>query len=303
MADGVLYLGVQNDDRELKEGTLFIGCRVERGKLLVEVARIEIAEEIGLMTDKHAELNVQVTELDEKLAGVEAKLTDTKFRSRSFGASSTPATPSAPSPSASFSLPPSSSFNRTYPVTISNEYSLLFVNCNPDTTVSMSLRALQPQPYPHLPLLAHTHLPSLFFLFSVACFSFFAFSLSLTKHLLLLANTLNLLSTVALKHRLNLADTPRASDHILFFLSRFVRVVLLFAPCLICSRHQPHSFAQTLGAFPHSLARSRRCCRSPPGPQPNRIVLLPTDWAQRRGSSPRRRCTQGDVRRSRIRRR
>ncbi|KAL2319929.1 hypothetical protein Fmac_028898 [Flemingia macrophylla] len=175
------------------------------------------------------------------------------------------------------SPPPSSSFNCTYPVTTSNEYNLFFANCNPDTAVSMFLRALQPQPYPHLPLLAHTHLPSLFFLFSVTYFSFFAFSLSLTKHLLLLANAHNLLPAAALKHRLNLAGTPRASNHILFFLSRFTRVVLLFAPCLLCHRCQPRSFAQTLSAFPHSLARSHRCCCSPLGPQPNRIVLLSTN--------------------------
>ncbi|KAL2346942.1 hypothetical protein Fmac_000942 [Flemingia macrophylla] len=36
------------------------------------------------------------------------------------------------------SLPPSSSFNRTYPVTTSNEYNLFFANCNPDTIVSIS---------------------------------------------------------------------------------------------------------------------------------------------------------------------
>ncbi|KAL2333857.1 hypothetical protein Fmac_015070 [Flemingia macrophylla] len=165
------------------------------------------------------------------------------FRSRSFGASSTPATPSTSSPSASsllrlftfrvLSSPPSSSFNRTYPVITSNEYSLFFANCNPDTAISMSLRALQPQPYLLLPLLAHTHLPSLFFLFSVAYFSFFAFFLSLTKHLILLANAFNLLSAAALKHRLNLAGTPHAFDHILFFLSRFTRVILLLAPCLL----------------------------------------------------------------------
>ncbi|KAL2318629.1 hypothetical protein Fmac_032505 [Flemingia macrophylla] len=184
-----------------------------------------------------------------------------------------------------FSPPPSFSFNRTYPVTTSNKYNIFFANCNPDTAVSMSFRALQPQPYPHLPLLAHTHLPSLFFLFSVAYFSFFAFSLSLTKHLLFLTNALNLLSTAALKHRLNLASTPRASDHILFFLSRFARIIFLFRPCLLCCRRQPRSFAQTLSAFPHSLVRLRRCYCSPPGPQPNRIVLLLTDWAQRRGSS------------------
>ncbi|KAL2318369.1 hypothetical protein Fmac_032245 [Flemingia macrophylla] len=193
------------------------------------------------------------------------------------------------------SPPPSSSFNRIYPVTTSNEYSLFFANCNPDTAVSMSLRALQPQLYPHLPLLAHTHLPSLFFLFSVTYFFFFAFSLSRTKHFLLLANALNLLSAAALKHRLNLADTPRTSDHILLFLSLFARVVLLFAPCLLCRRRQPRSFAQTLSAFPHRqivslLPQSTRTSTEPDRAPSHRLgpkkrIFSPTPLHARRGTS------------------
>ncbi|KAL2343858.1 hypothetical protein Fmac_005143 [Flemingia macrophylla] len=121
----------------------------------------------------------------------------------------TPATPSTSSPSVSFlRLPPPPSTAPT--PSPPNKYSLFFTNCNPDTTVSMSLRIK----LFNLNLTrteissAHTHLPSLF---SIAYFSFFAFSFSLTKHLLipslLLANALNLLSVAALKHPLNLAGT------------------------------------------------------------------------------------------------
>ncbi|KAL2322333.1 hypothetical protein Fmac_026712 [Flemingia macrophylla] len=118
------------------------------------------------------------------------------------------------------SPPPSSSFNRTYPVTTPNEYSLFFANCKLNITVSMSLRSELFNLYPTRTEIssAHTHLPSLFFLFSVAYFSFFTFSLSLTKHLLipsfLLANALNLLSTAAFKHRINLVVTPVANENL-----------------------------------------------------------------------------------------
>ncbi|KAL2320814.1 hypothetical protein Fmac_029783 [Flemingia macrophylla] len=85
------------------------------------------------------------------------------------------------------SLPLSSSFNRTYPVTTPNEYNLFFANCNPDTAVSMSLLTeLFNLNSTRIEISStNTHLPSLFLLFSVSYLSFFAFSLSLTKHLLI----------------------------------------------------------------------------------------------------------------------
>ncbi|KAL2338655.1 hypothetical protein Fmac_013101 [Flemingia macrophylla] len=68
------------------------------------------------------------------------------------------------------SPPPSSSFNRTYLVTIPNEYSLFFANCNPETAVFMSLfiEFFNLNPIRTEISFAHTHLASLFFLFSVA---------------------------------------------------------------------------------------------------------------------------------------
>ncbi|KAL2322332.1 hypothetical protein Fmac_026711 [Flemingia macrophylla] len=72
----------------------------------------------------------------------------------------TPATPSTSSPS---------SFNCTYLATTPNKYSLFFANCNPDTTVSISLRTelFNLNPTRTKISSAHTHLPSFFFLFSV----------------------------------------------------------------------------------------------------------------------------------------
>ncbi|KAL2330146.1 hypothetical protein Fmac_017727 [Flemingia macrophylla] len=159
------------------------------------------------------------------------------------------------------SPPPSSSFNSTYPVTTtSNEYSLFFINCNPDTVVSMSLRTelfnLNPT-HTYLSS-AHTHLPSLFFLFSVAYFSFFAFSLSLTKHLIIpslfLANTFNLLHVAALKHCLNLAA--------LLALPTISSSSSLASPALFCSSRHASFTANANHA--HSLRLSVHSRRASP---------------------------------------
>ncbi|CAJ1968404.1 unnamed protein product [Sphenostylis stenocarpa] len=76
------------------------------------------------------------------------------------------------------SLPPSASFNRTYPITISGEYSLFFVNCAFGSAVTMVVHI---ELYNHNTdgsrdylSSGHTHLRSLFSLFSIAYFFFFA---------------------------------------------------------------------------------------------------------------------------------
>ncbi|KAL2343857.1 hypothetical protein Fmac_005142 [Flemingia macrophylla] len=57
----------------------------------------------------------------------------------------------------------------TYPITTPSEYNLFFTNCNPDTVVSMFLRTelFNLKPIRTEISSTHTHLPSLFFLFSV----------------------------------------------------------------------------------------------------------------------------------------
>ncbi|KAL2323318.1 hypothetical protein Fmac_027697 [Flemingia macrophylla] len=143
------------------------------------------------------------------------------------------------------SPPPSASFNRTFPLTLPNEYSLFFANCAPDTAVSMSLRTelynLNPSDSSRDYLSAgQTHLPTLFSLFSLLYFLFLALWLRLCLlnrrslhriHLLmaalLLMKALNLLSAAEDNHFVKTTGTPHGWD-VLFYIFQFLRVVLLF---------------------------------------------------------------------------
>uniref|UniRef100_A0A1S4BBX9 CAND6/7 N-terminal domain-containing protein n=2 Tax=Nicotiana TaxID=4085 RepID=A0A1S4BBX9_TOBAC len=73
------------------------------------------------------------------------------------------------------SPPPNSSFNRSYPVTSPNEYSLFFANCAPESKVSMDVRTelynLDNQVKDYLSA-GLTQLPTLYFLFSFVYFGF-----------------------------------------------------------------------------------------------------------------------------------
>ncbi|ESW16486.1 hypothetical protein PHAVU_007G160700 [Phaseolus vulgaris] len=142
------------------------------------------------------------------------------------------------------SPPPAASINRTFPVTIANEYSLFFANCAPETSVSMAVHTelynLDPDTSRDYLSAGQTQLPSLFFVFSVAYFAFLALwfylchsnrrslhRIHLLMGALLLMKALNLLCAAEDKHYVKSTGTPHGWD-VLFYIFQFIRVVLLF---------------------------------------------------------------------------
>ncbi|KVH90584.1 protein GPR107-like [Cynara cardunculus var. scolymus] len=142
------------------------------------------------------------------------------------------------------SPPPQSSFNRTYPVTHPNEYSLFFANCNPQSLVTMDVHTElyntddgSTKDYLSAGL---TQLPSLYFIFSLIYLSFLGFWISICFknqrsvhriHLLmgglLVMKALNLICAAEDKHYVKVTGTPHGWD-VLFYIFQFIRVVLLF---------------------------------------------------------------------------
>ncbi|KAK9920760.1 hypothetical protein M0R45_029306 [Rubus argutus] len=144
----------------------------------------------------------------------------------------------------SLSPPPKSTFNQSYPVSAPNEYSLFFANCAPDTTVSMDVHTevynLDPDGSRDYLSAGLTHLPSLFFVFSLAYLVFlgvwiylcYTHKLSVHRiHILmaglLLTKALNLICAAEDKHYVKVTGTAHGWD-VLFYIFQFLRVVLLF---------------------------------------------------------------------------
>ncbi|KAE8099478.1 hypothetical protein FH972_017458 [Carpinus fangiana] len=142
------------------------------------------------------------------------------------------------------SPPPTSFFNRSYPVTSPNEYSLFFANCAPESSVSMTVRTevynVDSDGSKDYLSAGLTQLPSLFFLFSITYFGFLGFWIYLCYtnkrvvhriHLLmaalLLMKALNLICAAEDKHYVKVTGTPHGWD-VLFYIFQFIRVVLLF---------------------------------------------------------------------------
>ncbi|XP_054802695.1 protein CANDIDATE G-PROTEIN COUPLED RECEPTOR 7-like [Prosopis cineraria] len=147
------------------------------------------------------------------------------------------------------SPPPLASFNRSYPVTTPNEYSLFFANCAPETAVSMVVRTevynLDADGSKDYLSAGQTQLPVLYFLFSLAYFAFLGFwvYISYTNkrsvhriHLLmaglLLVKALNLIFAAEDKHYVKTTGTPHGWD-VLFYIFQFIRVVLLFTVIIL----------------------------------------------------------------------
>ncbi|XP_051130702.1 protein CANDIDATE G-PROTEIN COUPLED RECEPTOR 7-like [Andrographis paniculata] len=143
------------------------------------------------------------------------------------------------------SPPPHSFFNRSYPITAPNEYSLFFANCNPESRVSMNVRTElynldgrgKVKDYLSAGL---TQLPSLYFWFSVFYFLFFGYwihfcltnknsvhRIHLLMGVLVIVKALNLLFAAEDKHYVKVTGTPHGWD-VLFYIFQFIRVVLLF---------------------------------------------------------------------------
>ncbi|XP_057423324.1 protein CANDIDATE G-PROTEIN COUPLED RECEPTOR 7-like [Lotus japonicus] len=142
------------------------------------------------------------------------------------------------------SPPPSASFNRSYPVTFPNEFSLFFANCAPDTSVSMAVRTelynLDNDGSRDYLSAGVTRLPTLFSVFSLAYLAFFAIwvyicytnrrsfhRIHLLMAALLLMKALNLICAAEDKHYVKVTGTPHGWD-VLFYIFQLIRVVLLF---------------------------------------------------------------------------
>ncbi|KAF7818551.1 protein GPR107-like [Senna tora] len=147
------------------------------------------------------------------------------------------------------SPPPLASFNRSYPVTSPNEYSLFFANCAPDTSVSMVVRTevynLESNGSKDFLSAGQTQLPTLFFLFSLAYFAFLGFwgyicytnkrsvhRIHLLMALLLLMKAFNLICAAEDKHYVKVTGTPHGWD-VVFYIFQFFRVVLLFTVIIL----------------------------------------------------------------------
>ncbi|CAL5334868.1 unnamed protein product [Camellia sinensis] len=141
------------------------------------------------------------------------------------------------------SPPPHSSYNNSYTVTSPNEYILFFSNCAPESQVSMNVHTeLYNLDYGVKDFLSAglTHLPTLFFLFSITYFAFLGFwihicyknkrsvhRIHLLMSVLILMKALNLICAAEDKHYVKVTGTPHGWD-VLFYIFQFIRVVLLF---------------------------------------------------------------------------
>ncbi|XP_015969917.1 protein CANDIDATE G-PROTEIN COUPLED RECEPTOR 7 [Arachis duranensis] len=142
------------------------------------------------------------------------------------------------------SPPPSASFNRSYPVSSPNEYSLFFANCAPDTSVSMDVRTevynLESDGSRDYLSAGQTQLPTLFTFFSLTYLVFLGFWIYTCYHNkrsvhrihllmggLLLMKALNLICAAVDKHFIKVSGLPHGWD-VLFYIFQFIRVVLLF---------------------------------------------------------------------------
>ncbi|XP_073282098.1 protein CANDIDATE G-PROTEIN COUPLED RECEPTOR 7-like [Primulina huaijiensis] len=146
------------------------------------------------------------------------------------------------------SPPPRSSFQRSYPISSPNEYSLFFANCAPDSTVSMEVRTELYNFDGHVKDFLSaglTQLPSLYFCFSVVYFAFFGFWIFICLKnrrvvhrihalmgVLVIMKALNLLAAAEDKHYVKVTGTPHGWD-VLFYIFQFIRVVLLFTVIIL----------------------------------------------------------------------
>lgn len=142
------------------------------------------------------------------------------------------------------SPPPGSKYEQLYPVTTPNEYSLFFVNCVPETKVSMKVRTemynLDPNGSKDYLPAGSTQLPGLYLFFSIGFLAFlglWGYACWVNKRVvhrihilmaaLLLMKALNLICAAEDKHYVKVTGTPHGWD-VLFYIFQFIRVVLLF---------------------------------------------------------------------------
>lgn len=142
------------------------------------------------------------------------------------------------------SSPPGSKYEHLYPVISPNEYSLFFVNCVPETKISIKVRTemynLDPNGSKDYLPAGSTRLPGLYFFFSLGYLAFlglWGYACWVNKRVvhrihvlmaaLLLMKALNLICAAEDKHYVKVTGTPHGWD-VLFYIFQFIRVVLLF---------------------------------------------------------------------------
>ncbi|KAG7630614.1 Lung seven transmembrane receptor-like [Arabidopsis suecica] len=142
------------------------------------------------------------------------------------------------------SPPPGSKYEHLYPVMSPNEYSLFFVNCVPETKISMKVRTemynLDPNGSKDYLPAGSTRLPGLYFFFSLGYLAFLGLwgyacwvnqrvvhRIHVLMAALLLMKALNLICAAEDKHYVKVTGTPHGWD-VLFYIFQFIRVVLLF---------------------------------------------------------------------------
>ncbi|CAE6085628.1 unnamed protein product [Arabidopsis arenosa] len=137
------------------------------------------------------------------------------------------------------SPPPRSQFNKSYPITSPNDYSLFFANCVPETRVSMNVRAeiyhnLDPNGSRDYLLAGSTQLPGLYLVFSLCYLSFLCFwfcfcwnnkqivkRIHLLMTVLLLVKSLTLICAAMYKHYVKVTGTAHGWN-IVFYIFHFI---------------------------------------------------------------------------------
>lgn len=143
------------------------------------------------------------------------------------------------------SPPPRSHFNRSYPVTSPEDYSIFFANCLPETRVSMKIKTemynLDPNGSKDYLSPGLTQLPGLYFVFSLCYLSFFTLwvyfcwnskqivqRIHLLMAALLLMKALNMICAAEVKHNVKITGTAHGWN-VFFYVFQFIGHVLLFA--------------------------------------------------------------------------
>ncbi|WJX09259.1 Protein CANDIDATE G-PROTEIN COUPLED REPTOR 7 [Trifolium repens] len=144
------------------------------------------------------------------------------------------------------SPPPSTSFNRSYPVVAPSEYNVFFANCAPETSVSMIVRTeifnFDSNGSKDYLSAGQTQLPSLFFFFFLAyliLFVFWVYACHTNRHsihrihplmvVLILIKGLNLICAAEYKHYSKVTGLPHGWN-VWFYIFQFV---MLFAVIIL----------------------------------------------------------------------
>ncbi|ERN01131.1 hypothetical protein AMTRI_Chr03g146310 [Amborella trichopoda] len=140
-------------------------------------------------------------------------------------------------------LGPEFNYNHSYPVSVPDEYSLVFANCNPNVEVSMNVHTemynLEGETKDYLPA-GQTQLPKLYFIFFLSYVAFMGVwiyvcmknkvsvhRIHLVMGALIAVKALNLVCAAEDKYYVKRTGTPHGWD-IVFYAFQFLRGIMLF---------------------------------------------------------------------------